>query len=104
MVFLAFFIFLFSLVNVNFIHTNTILYNKFYTNFVTKELCLTNGLAGINKSLSSMEKFIYFIKKFKFSKNAVRNFNFILCYTIIMLILIICESSKQKSCLTFPFY
>ena len=57
MVFLAFFIFLFSLVNVNFIHTNTILYNKFYTNFVTKELCLTNGLAGINRCVQWENKF-----------------------------------------------
>ena len=48
MVFFGIFIFLFSLVNVNFIHTNTILYINFLTNFVTKELCLTNGLAGIN--------------------------------------------------------
>ena len=31
--FLAFFMFLFSLLNVNFIHTNTILYTNFYTNF-----------------------------------------------------------------------
>ena len=57
MVFLAFFIFLFSLVNVNFIHTNTIFYNKFYTNFVTKELCLTNGLAGINHCVQWENKF-----------------------------------------------
>ena len=37
--FLAFFIFLFSLLNLSFIHANTILYTNFYTNFVTKELC-----------------------------------------------------------------
>ena len=49
MAFLTFFIFLFSLSNVNFIHTNTVLYTNFYTNFVTEELCLTYGLAGVNQ-------------------------------------------------------
>ena len=36
--FMAFltFIFLFYLLNLDFIHTDTILYTKFYTNFVTK--------------------------------------------------------------------
>ena len=29
--------------------TNTIFYTNFYTNFVSKELCLTNGMAGINR-------------------------------------------------------
>ena len=48
MTFWAFFIFLFSLLDLNVIRTNTILYTNFYTNFVTKELCLANGLAEIN--------------------------------------------------------
>ena len=38
---------------VNFIHTNTIL----YTNFVTKDLCLANGLAGINHGVQWENKF-----------------------------------------------
>ena len=57
MAFLAFFIFSFSLLNVNFIHNNTILYTNFYTNLVTKELCLTNGLAGINHCVQWENKF-----------------------------------------------
>ena len=48
MAFLTYFILLFFLLNVDFIHTNTILYTNFYTNFATKELCLTSGLAEIN--------------------------------------------------------
>ena len=55
--FLAFYIFLFSSLNVSFIHTNTTLYTNFYTNFVTKELCLTNGLAGINQCVQWENKF-----------------------------------------------
>ena len=55
MTFLPFFIFLFSLSNANFIHTNTILCANFYTNFITKELCLTNG-CGWDQSLCSMGK------------------------------------------------
>ena len=48
MAFLTLFIFLFYLLNVGigFIHTNTILYTHFYTNFVTKGLCLTNSMQG----------------------------------------------------------
>ena len=38
----------FYLINVDFIYANTILSTNFYTNFVTKELCLANGMAGIN--------------------------------------------------------
>ena len=40
MAFLAFFIFLFSLLNANFIHNNIFLYTNSYTNFVTRELWL----------------------------------------------------------------
>ena len=43
-------------------------------------------------------------KNFDFSKDAVRNFNFILGYTIFTLILIIHKSFKKKSRLNFPFY
>ena len=102
--FLAIVIFLFSLLNVNFIHTNTIVYTNFYTNFVTKELCLTNGLAGTNHFVQWENKFTLLHKNFDFSKNAVRNFNFILGYTIFALILIIRKSFKKKSRLSFPFY
>ena len=37
MAFLAFFIFLFSLLNVNFIHANIFLYTNSYANFATRE-------------------------------------------------------------------
>ena len=47
----AFFIFLFSLLNANFIHTNIFLHTNSYTNLVIRELCLRNGLAGINNSV-----------------------------------------------------
>ena len=104
MVFLAFFIFLFSLVNVNFIHTNTILYTNFYTNFVTKELCLTNGLAGINHCVQWGNKFTLLHESSNFSENVVRNFNLILGYTIFTLISIVRKSFKKKSRLNFPFY
>ena len=57
MVFLAFFIFLFSVLNANFIHANTIFYTNFYTNFVAKELCLTNGLAEMNHCVQWENKF-----------------------------------------------
>ena len=43
-------------------------------------------------------------KNFDFSKNAVRNVNFILGYTIFTLILIIRKYFKKKSRLNFPFY
>ena len=102
--FLAFFVFLFSLLNANFIHTNTFLYTNFYTNFITKELCLTNGLAGINHCVQWENKLTLLHKNFDFSKNAVRNFNFILGYTIFILISIIRKSFKKKSRLNFPFY
>ena len=89
MAFLAFFTFLFSLSNANFIYINTFLYINFYTNFVTKVLCLTNGLAGINHFVHWENKFTLFHKNFDFSKNAVRNFSFILGYTIFTIISII---------------
>ena len=57
MAFLTFFIFSFYLLNVDFIHTDTILYANFYTNFVTKELCLTNAMAGINHCVQCENKF-----------------------------------------------
>ena len=72
------FIFLFSLLNANSIHINIFLYTNSYTNFVTRELCLTNGLAGINHSVQWENKLTLFHKNFEFSKNVVRNFNFIL--------------------------
>ena len=43
-------------------------------------------------------------KNFDFSKNAVRNFNSILDYTIFRPISIIRKSFKKKSRLNFPFY
>ena len=104
MAFLAFFIFLFSLLNANFIHTNIFLYTNSYTNFVTRELCLRNGLAGINYSLQWENKLTLLHKNFDFSKNALRNFNFILGYTIFTLISIIHKSFKKTSRLNFPFY
>ena len=63
MAFLAFFIFLFSLLNANFIHTNILLYTNSYTNFVTRELCLRNVLAGINYSVQwELNGLLYFIR------------------------------------------
>ena len=104
MAFLAFFIFLFSLLNANFIHTNIFLYTNSYNNFVTTELCLRNGLAGINHSVQWENKLTRLHKNFEFSENAVRNFNFILGYTIFTLISIILKSFKKKSRLNFSFY
>ena len=98
MAFLAFFIFSNSLLNVNFIHANTIL----YTNFL--ELYLTNVLAGINHCVQWENKFTLLHKNFDFSKNAVRNFNFILGYTTFTFISIIRKSLKKKSRLNFSFY
>ena len=95
---------LFSFLNVNFIHTNTILYTHFYTDFVTKKLCLTNGLSVINDCVQWKNKFTLLHKNFDFSKNAVRNFNFILGYTVFTLISIIGKSFKKKSGLNFSFY
>ena len=97
MAFLAFFIFLFSLLNANFIHTSIFSSTNSYTNFVTRELCLRNSLAGINHSVQWENKLTLLHKNFDYSKNAVRNFNFILGYTIFMLILIIHKSFKKKS-------
>ena len=101
---MAFFIFLFSLLNANFIHTNIFLYTNSYTNFVTSELCLRNGLAGINHSVQWENKLTLLHKDFDFSKNAGRNFNFILSYTVFTLISIIHKSFKKKSRQNFPFY
>ena len=83
---------------------NTILYTNFYTYFVTKELCLTNGLAGINYCVHWENKFSLLHKNFDFSNNAVRNYNFILDYTIVTLISIIRKSFKKKYRLNFPFF
>ena len=101
MAFLTFFIFLFYLLNIDFIHTNTILYTNFYTNFVTKELCLANGMAGINHCVQRENKFSLLHKNFDFLKNTVMNFNFILGYTIFT---VIRRSFKNKSQLNLPFY
>ena len=101
---MAFFIFLFPLLNANFIHTNIFLYTNSYTNFVTSELCLRNGLAGINLSVQWENKLTLLHKNSDFSKNAVSNFDFILGYTIFTLISIIHKSFKKKSRLNFPFY
>ena len=98
MAFLAFFIFSISLLNVNFIHANTILYTSFL------ELYLTNVLAGINHCVQWENKFTLLHKNFDFSKNAVRNFNFILGYTTFTFISIIRKSLKKKSRLNFSFY
>ena len=64
--FLTYFVFLFFLLNVDFIHTNIILYTNCYTNFVTKELCLTSGLAAINHFVHWENKFTLFRKRFRF--------------------------------------
>ena len=80
------------------------MYTNSYTNFVTRELCLRNGLAGINHSVQWENKLTLLHKNFDFLKNAVRNFDFILGYTIFTLILIIHKSFKKKSRLNFPFY
>ena len=93
------------LLSVDFIHTNTILYTKFYTNFVTKEswqpqLAWQGNVTAFNRKIS----FLYLIRISIFFKNAVRNFNFILGYTIFTLILIICKSFKKKYWLNFTFY
>ena len=73
----------------------TLLYTNFYTNFVTKELCLANGLAGINHCVQSEKSLL--LKNLDFLKNAARNFNFILRYLIFTLIW------KNKYRLNFPF-
>ena len=104
MAFLAFFVFLFSLLNANFIHTNIFLCTNSYNNFVTRGLCLRNGLAGINHSVQWENKLTLLHKNFEFSKNAVRNSNFILGYTMFTLILIILKSFKKKSRQNFSFY
>ena len=75
--FLPIFVFLFSLLDADFIHADTFLYTNFYTNFVTRELCLANGLAGINHCVQWVNKLILIHKNLDFSKNADRNFNFI---------------------------
>ena len=104
MSFLAFFIFPFSLSNANFIHTNIFLYTTSYTNFKTRELCLRNGLAGMNHSVQWENKLTLLKKNFDFSKNTVSNFNFILDCIIFTFISIIHKSFKKKSRLNFPSY
>ena len=74
MVFWTLFIFLFYLLKVDFMHTNTNLYTNFYNNFVSKELCLTNGMAGIKHCFERENKFTLFHKNFDFLKNSVRKF------------------------------
>ena len=76
MAFFAFSLFLFSLLNAKFIHTNIFLYTNSYTNFVTRELCLRNCLAEINHSAQWENKLTLIDKNFQFLKNAARNFNF----------------------------
>ena len=68
------------------------------------KLCLTNGLAGINHCVRRENKLTLLHRNFDFLKNSVKNFNFILGYTIFTLISIICKSFKKKSRLNFPFY
>ena len=104
MSFLAFFIFPFSLLNANFIHTNILLYTNSYTNFATRALCLRNGLAGMNHSVQWENKLTLLKKNFSFSKNTARNFNFILDCIIFTHISITHKSFKKKSRLNFPFY
>ena len=103
MAFLTYFILLFFLLNVDFIHTNTILYTNFYTNFATKELCLTSSLVEINDFVHWLcSSLLYFGNDFL--KNAAKNFNFNWGYTICMLISIICKSFNNKSPPNVPFY
>ena len=64
--FLTYFVFLFCLLNGDFIHTSIVLYTNCYTNFVTKELCFKSGLAGINHFVHRENKFILFRKRFPF--------------------------------------
>ena len=93
----------FCLFNANFIHANIFLYTNSYTNFATRELCLRNGLAGINCSVQWENKLTLLHKNFDFSKNAVRDFYFILGYTIFRLTSIVHKSFEKKSRLIFPF-
>ena len=100
---MAFFIVSFSLLNINFIHFNTILYTYFYINSVTTGLCLTNDTARINHCVRWENKCALLLKNFDFLKNAIRDFSFIIGYTIFTLISIIRESFKKKSRLNFQF-
>ena len=100
---MAFFIVSFSLLDINFIHINTILYTYFYINSVTTGLCLTNDAARINHCVRWENKCALLLKNFDFLKNAVRDFSFIIGYTIFTLISIIRESFKKKSRLNFQF-
>ena len=59
--------FFFYLLHIDFIYTNTDLYTNFYTNFVTKELNLTNGMAKINHCVQRGNKFTLLQKNFSFS-------------------------------------
>ena len=65
---------------------------------------MAKGLRGINHCVQWENKFTLLHKNFHFSKNAVRNFNFILGYTIFTLISIIRKTFKKKSRLNFSFY
>ena len=64
MTFFGIFIFLFSLLNANFIHTNIFLCTNSYTDFVTRELSLRSGLAGIS--------LLYFIRISTFRRMLLR--------------------------------
>ena len=66
MAFFAFSLFLFSLLNAKFIYANIFLYTNSYTNFVTRELYLRNGLAGINHSVQWENKLTLLHKNFDF--------------------------------------
>ena len=55
------------LLDVDFVYNNTNLYISFDSNFVTKELHVTNGMAEINHCVQ--RKFLYF-------KNVVRAFQY----------------------------
>ena len=61
-------------------------------------------MTGITHCVQWENKFPLLHKNFDFSKNTVRNFNFILSRAIFLLISIIHKSFKKKSRLDFPFY
>ena len=61
-------------------------------------------MTGITHCVQWENNFPLLHKNFDFSKNTVRNFNFILSHAIFMLISIIHKSFKKKSRLDFPFY
>ena len=61
-------------------------------------------MTGITHCVQWENKFPLLHNNFDFSKNTVRNFNFILSRAIFLLISIIHKSFKKKSRLDFPFY